>query len=582
MSLTSSLYIANSALTTSQVGLQVTSQNLANAATPGYTRQIALLQALRGRTTDPFMIGSGVGVSEVRRQIDTALQGRLWNANSQEYGSAQQLNVYNQLEAILNEGTDFDFSSELSSFFNTWSEATTLLDSSATVVNQGKSMATFIQNIRGDLVDQRQQIENQIDSEVNRANSLFGEIANINATISTSEIGEAEAGALRDRRDQIVTELAQLMEINAVETNQGGYDIFIGSTPIVQGNRSRGVEIERQTTNGTIGVQVITSDNNDTLTVNTGSIGGLLNSRDGAIDETISKLDTIAASLIFEVNKIHSTGINEDWLTSALGTLQVSSANQSLPLNDPSNNDLANLPYAPENGGFYVNIRDDNTGSSNQVWIPVDLDGIDTLGTASIADDTSAEDIRAAIQDVGRDPITGAAGPLTATFDPSGRLQITAAPGTSFSFSEDSSGALATLGVNTFFEGTDATDIAVRDDVTVMLGRLSSDGSFSANGNANLLGELGNEAITALGGRSIAKFWSLQTQDIAVLASSARTQANSSYIVRQSLDGQRAAVSGVSIDEESINLMTYQRQYQGAAQIITTAQQMFDTLLTLV
>lgn len=577
MSLTSSLYIANSALTTSQVGLQVTSQNLANAATPGYTRQIALLQALRGRTTDPFMIGSGVGVSEVRRQIDTALQGRLWNANSQEFGSAQQLNVYNQLEAVLNEGTDFDFSSELSSFFNTWSEATTLLDSSATVVNQGRSMATFIQNIRGDLVDQRQQIENQIDSEVNRANALFGEIANINATISSSEIGAAEAGALRDRRDQIVTELAQLMEINAVETNQGGYDIFIGSTPIVQGNRSRGVEIERQTSNGTVGVQVITSDNNDTLTVNTGSIGGLLNSRDGAIDETISKLDTIAASLIFEVNKIHSTGINEDWLTSALGTLQVSSANQALPLNDPANNDLADLPYAPENGGFFVNIRDDNTGSSNQVWVPVDLDGIDTLGTASVADDTSAEDIRAAIEGAG-----GPSGPLTATFDASGRLQITAAPGTSFSFSEDSSGALATLGVNTFFEGTDATDISVRDDVTVMLGRLSPDGSFSANGNANLLGELGNEAITALGGRSIEKFWSLQTQDIAVLASSARTQADSSYLVRQSLDGQRAAVSGVSIDEESINLMTYQRQYQGAAQIITTAQQMFDTLLTLV
>ncbi|MGJ8636359.1 MAG: flagellar hook-associated protein FlgK [Phycisphaerales bacterium] len=577
MSLTSSLYIANSALTTSQVGLQVTSQNLANAATPGYTRQIALLQALRGRTTDPFMIGSGVGVSEVRRQIDTALQGRLWNANSQEFGSAQQLNVYNQLEAILNEGTDFDFSSELSSFFNTWSEATTLLDSSATVVNQGRSMATFIQNIRSDLVDQRQQIENQIDSEVNRANSLFQEIADINATISTSEIGVAEAGALRDRRDQIVTELAQLMEINAVETNQGGYDIFIGSTPIVQGNRSRGVEIERQTTNGTVGVQVITSDNNDTLTVNTGSVGGLLSSRDGAIDETIEKLDTIASSLIFEVNKIHSTGINEDWLTSALGTLQISTANQSLPLNDPTNEDLAELPYAPENGGFYVNIRNDDTGTSDQVWVPVDLDGIDTLGVASTADDTSAEDIRAAIEAAG-----GPGGPLTATFDPSGRLQITAAPGFSFSFSEDSSGALATLGVNTFFEGIDATDIAVREDVTVMLGRLSPDGSFSANGNANLIGELGNEAITALGGRSIEKFWSLQTQDIAVLASSARTQADSSYLVRQSLDGQRAAVSGVSIDEESINLMTYQRQYQGAAQVITTAQQMFDTLLTLV
>jgi flagellar hook-associated protein 1 len=580
MSLTSSLHIAQSALSTSQIGLQVTSQNLANAATPGYTRQVALLQAVRGSVTDPFIIGSGVAIHEVRRQIDTALQSRLWNANSEEFSNAQQLNVYNQLEAILNEGTEYDLSSELSSFFNVWSEATTLLDSSSTVVNQGHSIASFIKNMREDLLDQRQQIENQIDSQATQADALFSEIALINTTISGNEIGQTEASALRDRRDQIVTELSQLVEITTVETNQGGYDVFIGSTPIVQGNRSRGITIDRQTQNGTVNVTLNTADNNDTLTVTSGSIGGLLNSRDGAIDQTVEKLDRIASNLIFEVNKIHSTGINEDWLTTALGTLQVSAANQTLPLNDPANSDLANLPYAPSNGGFFINIRNDNTGSSDQIWVPVDLDGIDTLGTASVADDTSAEDIRAAIDAAG-DP-AGINGPLTATFDPSGRLQITAPTGYSFSFSEDSSGALATLGVNTFFQGTDSSDIAVRDDVNVMLGRLAPDGSFSANENANMMGKLGTQALEGLSGQNIEKFWSIQTQNVAVQAASARTQADASFLVRQSLDNQRAGVSGVSIDEESINLLTYQRQYQGAAQIITAAQEMFDTLLTLV
>ncbi|MBL4810494.1 MAG: flagellar hook-associated protein FlgK [Phycisphaerales bacterium] len=573
MSLLSALYIANSALTTAQIGLQVTSQNLANAATPGYTRQVALMSAIRGRSNDPFMIGSGVGISEVRRQIDTALQSRLWNANSAEFGNAQQLNVYNQLEALLNEGTDFDLSSELSSFFNSWSEATTLLDSSATVANQGRALSSYIQNIRRGLVDQREQIENQIDSQTTQANALFSEIAQINATISSSENGQAQSSPLRDRRDQIVTELAQLMEITAVETNQGGLDIFVGSTPIVQGNFSRGVQIDRRTIGDTVSVTVNTADNNDTLTVTTGSIGGLLNSRDGAIDQTISKLDDIAASLIFEVNKIHSTGINEEWLTTAMGSLQISTANQSLPLNDPANNNLADLPYAPTNGGFFVNIQNDNTGTSDQIWVPVDLDGLDTLGAASVADDTSAEDIRAAI-----DAIPG----LNASFDPSGRLEINANTGFTFSFSEDSSGALATLGVNTYFEGTNAANIAVRDDLTVMLGRLAPDGSFSANGNALLLGELGTQSIDTLNGQSIEQFWRIQTQDVAVMTSSARTRADSAFLVRQSLDSQRASVSGVSIDEESINLLTYQRQYQGAAQVITAAQEMFDTLLSLV
>ncbi len=573
MSLISALNIATSSLNASQIGLQVTSQNLANASTPGYTRQIALLQAVRGRTTDPFMIGSGVGVNEVRRQIDTALQSRLWNANSAEFGNAQQLNVFNQLEAILNEGTEYDLSSELSSFFNVWSEATTLLDSSSSIINQGRSISTFIQNMRQDLVDQRQQIESQIDSQTIQANALFEEIALINSTISTREMGESQASALRDRRDQIVTELAQLMEVTAVETNQGGYDIFIGSTPIVQGNLSRGIQIDRQTVGDTVSVQVTTADNNDTLTVTTGSIGGLLQSRDGAIDQTLQKLDDIAANLIFEVNKIQSTGINEDWLTSSTGTLQIDTANRTLPLNDPANTALSELPYAPTNGGFYVNIRNTDTGTSNQVWVPVDLDGIDTLGASSFADDTTPEDIRAAI-----DAIDG----LNASFDPSGRLKIDGQTGFEFSFSEDSSGVLATLGVNTFFEGTNASNIGVREDVTVMLGRLGIDGSFSANANAKLLGEMGDMAMEGLGGLSIDKFWRIQTIDVAVSASSARTQADSAFLVRQSLESQRASVSGVSIDEESMNLMTYQRQYQGAAQIITTAQEMFTTLLSLV
>ena len=96
------------------------------------------------------------------------------------------------------------------------------------------------------------------------------------------------------------------------------------------------------------------------------------------------------------------------------------------------------------------------------------------------------------------------------------------------------------------------------------------------------MGELSTSAADGLNGLSVSKFWAQQAQDIAVKTSGARTNANAHRLVRESLDGQRAAVSGVSIDEESINLLQYQRQFQAAAQVITTAQQMFDTILSLV
>jgi len=571
MSLTSSMQIARSALLTSQLGLQVTAQNMANAANPGYTRQIALLQAIRGRVSDPNQIGQGVAISEVRRQIDDALQRRLWNSNSAEFSSAQQFNVLSQLESILNEGTDFDMSTQLSSFFSSWTEATTLLDSAPNITNQGASLASFIRNMQSDLITQRAQLEEQIDAQVLQADAILDEIASINQVISNNEIGDAEASGLRDRRDQIVTELAQLMDVTVVETSNGGYDIYSGSTPIVQGTRNRGIEISRVTEGETLTVRVELSADSTPLPINGGSIGGLLLSRDGAIDATLTKLDTLASQLIFEVNKLHSTGINEDWLTNSSGTLQIGASDQLLALNDPNNSTFADLPFAAVNGSFTINVRNSSGDTTATQQIDIDLDGLTDAGVPGFADDTNAEDIRAVL-----DAVDG----ISASFDPSGRLVIDADPGFSFSFEEDSSAVLATMGVNSFFEGTSASTIGVRDDITVMLGRMEGD-QFIANGTALEIGNLTDTAAQGLNGLSISKFWAQQAQDIAVKTSSARTNANSDRLVRESLDGQRAGISGVSIDEESINLLTYQRQYQAAAQVITTTQQMFDTLLSL-
>lgn len=572
MSLNSTLSIANSSLISSQIGLQVAANNLANAATPGYTRQVAMLQALRGARSDPNMIGSGVAVAQVRRQIDQALQERLWSGVSDEFSAAQKYGTFSQLESILNEGTEFDTSSQLSSFFNAWSEATTLLDTESTLVNQGKSMTSFIRGVRSELMDQRRQIEDQIDAQAVNANALFQEIADINRTISAREIGQTQAGALRDRRDQIVTELSQLVDISVNENPEGLYDVFVGSTPVVLGTKNRGVEVDRETEDGLTSVVLRLKDNKAPLPVRSGSIGGLLQSRDGAIDSTIEKLDELAANLIFEVNKLHSTGTNAAGLTSTRSTLGIPPDDRTLPINDPNNTTFADLPFAAENGGFYIEVRNQNTGTSNRVRIDVDLDGLNASGLPGVDDDTTTEDIRAAL-----DAIEG----IDATFTPDGKLDIQASPGFSFSFDEDSSGVLAVMGVNSFFTGTSSQDIAVRDDVEVMLGRIMF-GQFVENGNAVRIGALTESAVDSLDGLSMAKFWSNHTQDVATQASGARVQADASAIVRESLEAQRAAVSGVSIDEESMSLLTYQRQYQAAAQVVSVTQTMLDTLLGLV
>jgi flagellar hook-associated protein 1 FlgK len=142
------------------------------------------------------------------------------------------------------------------------------------------------------------------------------------------------------------------------------------------------------------------------------------------------------------------------------------------------------------------------------------------------------------------------------------------------------------MGVNSFFEGTSAVDITVRqslidDPQTLALGRIV-DGVFVENGTAMLVSQLQSAALDGLGERSPTKFWSDQVQAVGSRASTARTQATATTLIRESLDAQRAAAAGVSIDEESINLINYQQQYSAAARVIQIADELMDILINIV
>lgn len=577
MTLTSIFQIGRSALTTSQIGLQVAGNNMANLATPGYTRQTALLEGIRGSVADQFIIGRGVQVGSVRRQIDEALQQRLRTGIAEEQAQAQIVGVMDQIEGLLGELSGFDLSTELSEFFNAWSAEGNLLDTQTSLITQGESLAQEIRRIEDGLSSLRRQIDGQVDAQVNRGNELLEEIAQVNVAIANAELGSNEANALRDQRERLVQELSQMIDVTVVNRSDGMINVLVGSETIVVGEESRGLDVERETVNGSLVTSIVVAADGTELDVRAGAIGGLLEARNGSVVETIDKIDELTAQLIFEVNKLHSTGINESWLSGETGFLKIPASDRTVALNDPANATLADLPFQAVNGGFVVEVKNNTTGTVQTVRIDVDLDGIDNTGAAGFADDTTAEDIRAALDAIGG---------ISASFNSDGSLQIDADSGFSYGFSDDSSGALAVLGVNSFFDGTGATDIQVRqalvDDPTrATLGRMV-DGRFVENGTALLVSDLNEEAIAALGGVSIPEFWDDQVQRIGVQSRSAQTAADATRTVRQSLEAQRAGISGVDIDEESINLLNFQRQYQGGARLISVADEMLQTLIALV
>lgn len=578
MGLTSAFQIGHSALTASQLAIQVAGNNLANAATPGYSRQIAHLAPMRGdHSSLGWSVGSGVLVRDVRRQIDEALQARLWSGISAETGAAQQFQLLAQVETALGELTDNDLSSELNAYFSAWSERANGNQSGSMVVQQGVRLAEFIQRVRRDLDSQRAEVDRQLGAQVTAANTLLSQIAKLNRDVADAEVGGSTANALRDQRDALVSELSAYLDVTAVEQPSGSVNILIGSTPVVLGTQSRGIELARETVNGSLAVSVAVKQDGQRLEVLSGSVGALLAGRESTVSGTIEGLDRLATQLIYQVNRLHSTGTNAAGLRTTTGTLSISGADRTLALNDPDNRTLGGLPFAPTNGGFLVQVKQTATGQTRTVRIDVDLDGRTAAGAPGYGDDTSAEDIRAALN-----AIDG----LSATFTADGRLKIDAAAGVEFSFAEDTSGVLAVLGVNSFFQGADASDIAVRaelqnDPTLLATGRIIG-GQFVENGTALELASLQDTALAGLGDRSLRASWTETVQALGVRVAAAKSNAASASLVRESLEAQRAGLSGVSVDEESLNLMTFQRQYQGAARFIAAVDEMTQVLINLV
>jgi len=281
----------------------------------------------------------------------------------------------------------------------------------------------------------------------------------------------------------------------------------------------------------------------------------------GAIGDVIDKIDSLAGNLIFELNKLHASGQGLEGFSAVSATNQVDDATVALT------DKRANLAFKPNSGSFVVHLKNKTTGLTTSTLVQVDLDGAggnDTTLNSLQADLDAIPNISASIQ--------------------GGKLNVAAdSTDVEVSFSQDSSGVLAALGVNNFYTGKNAQDIAVNQNIVARPSLLAAakNGEKGDNQTALAIAGLESQAIAALNGASLKDTYESAVNSLATQSAAAKTNAEATRVVKETLEAQRESLSGVSLDEEAINLMRQQRAFQAASRLIQAVDEMVQTLLQL-
>lgn len=564
MSLLGALNVGKTALAVHQAAIQVTGNNIANAGDPTYTRQTASVSPNRDQQIRPgVFIGTGINLTGVQRQIDEALQGRIRSSEADFAAADATQQWLGRVEAAFNELTDQDLSTQMSVFFNSFSDLANKpqdVGLRQVVLQAGQSLADMFHNLRGQLGSLQSDSDERLKALTSDADGLAQQVADLNSQIVQAEgASNGTANSLRDQRDAILGKLSELIEIKTIQDGSV-MNVYVGSEPLVLNSTSRGVALKQESIDGNATTTVVFKSNGGVMKLDGGQIGAISQVRSAHIDGLIDKLDSLAGSLIFELNKLHAAG---QGLTGFSTVTSDTVADPAAGLNTAD----ADLPFAPVNGSLVVHVKQKSTGLVTSTLVQVDLDGRGA--------ETSLNSLAGDIDGIANISANLSAGRLTISAD-SADVEI--------SFSQDSSGVLASLGINTFFSGKNAASIAIKDTVRSNPSMLAAakNGDATDNQTARAIAALETTTLTSLGGGTLKAEYQSMVNGVANSAAAAKTNSEAASTVLETLQAQREMLSGVSLDEEAINLVRQQRAFQGAARLISAVDEMMRTLLNMV
>jgi flagellar hook-associated protein 1 FlgK len=618
--------ISVSALQAFQAAINVTSNNVANANTPGFDRETVNLNEGVPQSNGIVSIGSGVVVSGISRAFSQAAANQL-NTSQSSLGQLTALQGYaTQIDNLF--GTSVGgLSTALQNFYSAFSDVANAPTSTASrqaLLGKAQSVANSFQNASSELNALNTDVNSRITADVNQINSIASSISTLNQQIvvGTAQNGGQAPNALLDQRDQLVSNLSQLVGVSTTTDTNGSLNVFVGNGQalVLQGQTTTLTTAPNQFNASQLEISTSALKGNSISSgITSGDLGGLLAARTQVINPALNQLGQVATALSQTVNSQQSTGLD---LSGNFGA-NIFSAPSTLATASSKNTDattasvtVTGLGALTSNdyvlsfqaGAFKLTHASDGSSvavtGNGTAGNPLTADGLSIVlsGPPAAGDQfliqptaTAASTLKVVLTDPSK---IAAAGAIQTSASNSNTGKATISGGTvldatnpslltttSIQFTSPTTYSLNGAGS---FAYTGGANININGALVAISGTPATGDVFTVKSNAGGTGD--NRNALASANQQNAGVLDNGTTSITAAVSALITglgsqsqQINTAQAAQAAVNGQALtsvqSTTGVNLDEEAASLLQWQQAYQAAAHALTIGSSLFTTLI---
>jgi flagellar hook-associated protein 1 FlgK len=614
-----------------QQALDVTSNNIANASTPGYSVENANLKELPGQQTAGGYVGSGVTVDGITRSYSELLSQQVRSSQS-GYSSLNTLATQAAQVDNLLSASSTGISSGLQSFVNAVQTLAASPSSSAArqaLLSQAQALAQQLTGYDSQISQYDGTLEQQISGDVTQVNTLASGIASLNTQIANDLAGTGQApNQLMDQRDNLIDQLSQYASVNTASEPNGMLDVYIGTgQALVTGGTAQQLSTlpnQYDASKFDIGITSGGGTADVTSEITGGELGGLLSTRTQVLDPAQNAIGQISVALATIVNQQQAAGVDQTGAAGqpmfTVGGVQslassANTGNATLAVTRTSLGALTTDDYTLRYSGGAWQLKDNNTGQAvalsgagtsaspfQAAGISIVVGGTPAAGDSFLVQPTAAATAGLAVAltspsqvaaaslaqtgvgaaNTGTGTISGATvnpatwvpDTYTVSFTAANQYQVTSSAGAVVASGAYTAGAPISFdGAQVTINGTPASG----DTFTV---RSSTAADTGDNSNANaLIAALGSASL-GNGTTSLAGAANNLIARIGTLTQQAQDNASAQQSVNQDATTARSNLTGVNLDDQAAKMLQYQQAYQAMAQMIQTSGAMFTSLIT--